>query len=103
MITNGSFNFAIYAKTLFSHTNSFIYETLSVYSSDFLKPGTSVVDQHRFDAEPDPDPNFHFDAGPDPDQDPDLDWHQNDADSHADPTSSFTILEYLCDDSHRPE
>jgi hypothetical protein len=28
------------------------------------------------------DPNFHVDAYPDPDQDPD--WHQNDADPHAD-------------------
>jgi hypothetical protein len=28
---------------------------------------TSVVDRHRFDADPDPDPTFHFDADPDPD------------------------------------
>jgi hypothetical protein len=34
----------------------------------------SVVDQHRVDADPDPDP----------------DWHQNDADPHADPTLSST-------------
>ncbi len=33
-----------------------------------------------------PDPNFHVDA--DPDADPD--WHQNNADPHADPTKSFT-------------
>ncbi len=33
---------------------------------------------HRFDA--DPDPNFPVDADPDPD------WHQNNADPHADPT-----------------
>jgi hypothetical protein len=38
----------------------------------------------RFDA--DPNPNFHF--GADPDTDPD--WHQNDADPHADPTASLT-------------
>ncbi len=48
------------------------------------------MDRHRFEAESDPDPNFHFDAEPDPDQDPNLDWHQNDADFHADPTPSFT-------------
>ncbi len=42
-----------------------------------LRSYTSVVDRHRFDA--DPDPNFHVDA------DPDLDWHHND----ADPTPSF--------------
>jgi hypothetical protein len=29
---------------------------------------------------PDPDPNFHVDADPNPD------WHQNDADPHANPT-----------------
>jgi hypothetical protein len=46
----------------------------------------SVVDRHRFDT--DPEPNFHVDA--DPDQDSDPDWHQYDADSHADPTPSFT-------------
>jgi hypothetical protein len=43
----------------------------------------SVVDRHRFDANPDPDPNFHVDADPDPEPD------QHDAD-HADPTPSFT-------------
>ncbi len=40
----------------------------------------SVVDRHRFDA--DPDPNFDFDADPDPVSD----WHHNDADPHADST-----------------
>jgi hypothetical protein len=40
----------------------------------------SVVDRHRFDA--DPDPNLRVDADPDPD------WHQNVADAHADPTRS---------------
>jgi hypothetical protein len=35
------------------------------------------VDLHRFDA--DLNPNFHVDADPDPD------WHQNEADPHADP------------------
>jgi hypothetical protein len=33
---------------------------------------SSIVDQHRFDA--DPDPHFYVDADPDPD------WHQNNAD-----------------------
>jgi hypothetical protein len=70
-------------------TNIFFMKLLVFYISDFLKPGTSVMDQHRFDAEPDPDPNYHFDADPDPDQGPDLDRHQNDADSHADPTPSI--------------
>ncbi len=28
---------------------------------------TSVVDRHRFDADPDLNPTFHFDADPDPD------------------------------------
>jgi hypothetical protein len=46
----------------------------------------SVVDRHRFDANPDSDPNFHVDADPDPDPD----WHQNDADLYADSTPSFT-------------
>jgi hypothetical protein len=69
VITNGSFHFVIYAKTIFSHTNSFIYETLKSYCFDFLKPGTSSMDRHRFDAELDPDPNFHFDADPYPDWD----------------------------------
>jgi hypothetical protein len=32
--------------------------------------------------------NFHFDA----DSDPDPDWHQNDADPHADPTPIFTYV-----------
>jgi hypothetical protein len=36
---------------------------------------TSVVDQHRVDANPDPHPNFHVDAVPDTDRD----RHQNDA------------------------
>ncbi len=31
------------------------------------------------------DPNFDVDADPYPDPD----WHQNDGDPHADPTSSF--------------
>ncbi len=35
----------------------------------------SVVDRHRFDA--DPDPNLHLDANPDPD------WHQNNANPHT--------------------
>jgi hypothetical protein len=38
----------------------------------------SVVDQH---------PNFHVDSDPDPD------WHQNNADPHADPTTSLTHVE----------
>jgi hypothetical protein len=39
----------------------------------------------------DPNPNFHVDAYPDPDPDLDsADWHQNEADPHADPTPSFT-------------
>jgi hypothetical protein len=42
------------------------------------------VDRNRVDANPDPD--FYVDADPDPDRD----WHQNDADPHADPTPSFT-------------
>ncbi len=42
----------------------------------------SVVNEHRFDG--DPDPNFHFDAAPDPDPE----WHQNDADT----TQGFTCL-----------
>ncbi len=48
----------------------------------------SVVDRHRFDADPDPDPNFHVDASQGPDSDPD--WHQNYAVPHANPTPSFT-------------
>jgi hypothetical protein len=46
----------------------------------------SVVDQQRFDA--DPDPNFHVDAVPDSDRYPD--WQQHVANPHADPTPSFT-------------
>ncbi len=42
------------------------------------------MDRHRFDADLDPDPSFLIDVDPDPD------WHQNDADPHADPTPSFT-------------
>jgi hypothetical protein len=40
----------------------------------------NIVDQHRLCG---PDPNFHVEAVPDPD------WHQNDADPHADPTPSL--------------
>ncbi len=43
-----------------------------------------MVDRHRFDA--DPDPNLHVDADPGPVPD----WHQNDAEQHADPTLGFT-------------
>jgi hypothetical protein len=50
---------------------------------------TCVVDRHRFDAVPDSDPTLHVDADPDPDPD----WHQNDADPHADPIPSFTPVE----------
>ncbi len=35
-----------------------------------------------------PDPNFHIDS----DLDPHPDWHQNDANPHADSTPSFTII-----------
>ncbi len=42
------------------------------------------MDRPHVDADLDPAPNFHFYADPDPD------WHQNDADSHADRTPSFT-------------
>ncbi len=45
----------------------------------------SVVDRHRFYADPDPNPTFHFDA--DPDSDPD--WHQNSPDPHAGPNPIF--------------
>ncbi len=38
---------------------------------------------HRFDDDTDQDPIFHVDG----DTDPDPDWHQNDADPHADPSS----------------
>jgi hypothetical protein len=37
---------------------------------------SSVVDRHRFDA--DPDPNFMLMADPDPE------WYHNDADLHTD-------------------
>jgi hypothetical protein len=51
----------------------------------YILEKTSLVDRHRFDA--DPDPNFHFDPNPGPD----LDRHQNDADLLADPsTRNFT-------------
>jgi hypothetical protein len=40
-----------------------------------------VVDRHRVDV--DPDPNFHFGADMYPE------WHQKDADPHADPTPNF--------------
>jgi hypothetical protein len=36
----------------------------------------------------DPYPNFHVYANPDPDPD----WHQSDADPHADPTTSFNYV-----------
>jgi hypothetical protein len=45
------------------------------------------VDRRHTDADPDLDPNFHVDADPDPD------WHQNNADPHADPATSFTHVE----------
>ncbi len=51
----------------------------------------SVVDQHRFNASLEPDPNFQVDA----DLDPDPDWHQNDADPHADLTPSLTYVGIL--------
>ncbi len=46
------------------------------------------MDRYRCDAEP--DTNFYVDADQDRDPDADPDWHQNDADPHADPTLSFT-------------
>jgi hypothetical protein len=49
----------------------------------------SHEDRHHFDA--DPDPNFHVDADPDPDSDPD--WHQHDAELHANPTLVSHMLE----------
>jgi hypothetical protein len=55
---------------------------------NFTSVLTSVVDRHRFDADPDPYPNFQFDADPDPDSN----WHQNDADPNADPTLRFTHI-----------
>jgi hypothetical protein len=45
------------------------------------------VDQHRVDA--DPDPKFHLEADPDPYPN----WHQNDADPHTVPTSTFIHVE----------
>jgi hypothetical protein len=36
----------------------------------------------------DPYPNFHVYADPDPDPD----WHQSDADPHADPTTSLNYV-----------
>ncbi len=39
----------------------------------------SLVDRHRFDANPDPDPTFDIDDDPDPD-----------SDMYPDPTSSYT-------------
>jgi hypothetical protein len=44
------------------------------------------MDRHRFDADTDPDPNFHCNTGPD------SDWHQNDANSHADPIQCFAHI-----------
>jgi hypothetical protein len=49
-----------------------------------MYPLGSVVDRHRFYADPDPDLHFDVDSYPDPD------WNQNDADSHTDPIPSFT-------------
>jgi hypothetical protein len=46
-------------------------------------------DRHIVSADLDSDPTLHVDAVPDPDPD----WHQNDADPHADPTPSFTPIE----------
>jgi hypothetical protein len=51
-----------------------------------MHPIPNDVDRHCFDA--DPDLNFHNDADPDPYLDPD--WHQNNADSQADPSPSLT-------------
>jgi hypothetical protein len=48
----------------------------------------SVVDRHRFDADPYSNPNFNFDADPETVQD----WHINNADQHSDPTPKF----YTC-------
>ncbi len=50
---------------------------------------STVVDCHLFDANPDPETNVHVDA--DPDLDPD--WHKNNGDPQADPTSNFTQVE----------
>jgi hypothetical protein len=46
----------------------------------------SVVYRHRFDATPDLDPTFHFNA------DPDQEWHQNNANPHANLTPSLYIF-----------
>ncbi len=51
--------------------------------------GGNVADRHRVDA--DPDPYFHVDV--DPDLDPD--WHKNDADPHADPTTRKTKIKFF--------
>ncbi len=55
-----------------------------------LKASTKAVfvDRRRCDADPDPDLTFHFDADPDPVSD----WQHNNADPHADPTQSFTLV-----------
>ncbi len=50
--------------------------------------GTSVVDLHRFYADPDPDRNFHVYADPVPDPD----WYPNGADPPGDPTPSFKLV-----------
>ncbi len=47
---------------------------------------TLRLNRHPFDADPDLDPNFHVEADPDPD------WHQNEADPHADPNPSLQML-----------
>jgi hypothetical protein len=57
---------------------------VEVYMSVFRIQRISVEDRHRFDA--DPNSTLHFDADPDPVPD----WHQNNADPHADPTPSST-------------
>ncbi len=49
----------------------------------------SVLNPHQFDANP--DPNFHVIADPDPDPN----WHQNDADSRADPSQVSHMLENI--------
>jgi hypothetical protein len=55
------------------------------------KINSSVMDRHRFDA--DPDPTFQFDS--DPDLESDQDRHQNKDNPHADPTPSFTQVRKL--------
>ncbi len=62
-----------------------LYQLLHYHYRGIKNSNISVVDRNRFDA--DPDPNLHFDANPDPD--PDSNWHQNDADPHADCTPSL--------------